>query len=136
MNNNPYLKAFIAGSAFPVIVIPYVYIGLPLQYTPTAEINYFADVMIIPLLIGLLNVIFVHVRHILQIPNRMKYWLFGGINGLAFSLIGTLLTNIPTDLFRLPEHLRFATIPIAICLYACMWRYIIRNINIMMDNEK
>jgi len=136
MNQNKYIKAFVAGSAFPIIVIPYVYIGVPLRYTPTAEIDYFADVMLVPILIGLLNVIFIKTRHFLKTSNKTKYWIFGAFNGLFFSSIGTLLTNIPTDLFRLPEDIRFVVIPFAMTLYALMWRYILRNINIMMNIEQ
>jgi hypothetical protein len=135
MNQNKYIRAFVAGSAFPIIVIPYTYIGLPLLLKPDSDITYQFDVWLVPILIGLLNVIFIRYKNSWALSSVQKYWLFGAINGLFFSLLGTLLTNIPTDLFGLSDTTKFTMIPVAMILYGLIWRYIVRNINIMMNIE-
>jgi len=134
MNTNKYLKAFVAGSSFPVIITPYLYIGVPLHFNSSADVTYLFDVLLVPLMIGVINIIFIATRDTQTSPTK-RYWLFGAANGLFFSLLGTLVTNIPTDLFGLTEITKFAMIPVAMLLYSLIWRYVVRNINIMMSLE-
>ena len=131
MNQNKYVKAFVAGSAFPVILSPMLYLGIPSILYPVASFNYFEHLLIIPVLVGMLNVLFVGVKQ--HLPSGVtRYWLWGAGHGFVFTLLGNFSSNIPTELFMLERPLAFVTIPIATILYALIWRYIIRNINVMM----
>lgn len=132
MNNNKYIKAFIAGSAFPVIISPMLYLGIPFSLHPEVGFNYFSHMLVIPILVGLLNMLFIKVKHLLP-SGTSKYWMWGAGHGFVFSLLGNFYSNIPTDLFMLERPVAFITILIATILYACIWRFIIRNINVMMN---
>ena len=133
INQNKHAKAFVAGSAFPVILAPMLYLGIPSTLHPAADFNFFSHILIIPILVGLLNMFFLTFRHTLPVTGRSAYWLWGALHGLAFTLLGNFSSDIPTELFMLERPLAFITIPIAAILYACIWRFIIYNINVMMN---
>ncbi len=133
MTQNKYLKAFVAGSAFPVILSPMLYLGIPTVLYPEVQFNYFSHLLFIPFFVGLLNVLFIRYRHHLPFTRLKQYWIWGALHGFVFSLLGNFNSNIPTELFMLERPLAFITILAATILYAFIWRFIIRNINVMMQ---
>jgi len=135
MNNNTYLKAFIAGSAFPTILSPMLYLGIPTILFPQVEFSYFEHILTIAILIGLLNVLFTKIKHTLPFGPKGRYLFFGALHGFVFTMFGNFYSHIPTELYLLERPIAFLTIPIATVLYACIWRYIIRNVNIMLSIE-
>ena len=132
MIHNISIRAFIAGSAFPVIIFPMLYLGIPSVLYPDADFNFFTHILSIPILVGLINIMFVNLKQYLP-SGTTKYWLWGAGHGLVFTLIGNFSSEIPTELFMLDRPLAFITIPLAMILYSLIWRYVIRGINTMMD---
>lgn len=61
--NNLYLRAFIAGSSFPAVIIPLLYMGIATTLTPEAGFHYFYEVVSILTLFGLLNILFIFIKN-------------------------------------------------------------------------
>ena len=130
-----YTRAFVAGSSFLVVVWPFLYLGIPSLYNPGAGFNFVSAAFTLPILVGVLNIIFIAVRRALPFSNKNNYWLFGVFHGLGFSLYGNIVAGIPRDLFLLEGAVAYLTIPAAIIAYSLIWRYIIRNLNIALGIE-
>lgn len=131
-----YIRAFIAGSAFPVVVWPFIYIGIPSIYNPGSELVFESIALTLPIVIGILNILFIAIRNRLPFGSRGNYWFFGTLHGLSFSLYGNFISSIPQDLYLLNGIIQYVTIPAAILAYGLIWRYIIRNLNIMLEIER
>ena len=127
------LRAFIAGSSFPATVIPLIYMGIATTITPEAGFHYFSEVLSICILFGILNIIFCNIKNLLLFTQTWKYWFFGWCHGLFFTIIWNFWLQVPEKLFHLSWFTQYLTIPVAIILYACIWRYIVRHINVMMS---
>ena len=63
--------------------------------------------------------------------GSMGYYLAAGAcYGLGLSLYGNFGKDIPVDLFQFPDTaIQYIVIPIAMVLYALVWRYIVGNLN-------
>ena len=61
----------------------------------------------------------------------MNYYLAAGaFFGFGLSLYGNFVKDIPVDLFQFPDTaVQYIVIPIAMLLYALVWRYIAGNLN-------
>jgi len=128
-----YTKAFVAGSAFPVMVWPFLYLGLSSRFNPNTSFIFATTPLILPVLVGLLNIFYILIEK--RIPLRdtnNKFWLFGALHGLGLSLYGNFVSNIPVDLFALSGPIQYITIPLAIIAYGLIWRYAIQNLNRMV----
>ncbi len=131
-----YLRAFIAGSAFPVVMWPFLYIGIPSYLNPGAGFTFELTAIFLPIILGSFNVLFVAVRKRLPFSAKGNYLLFGALYGLTFSLIGNFSIDIPRDLYLLTGFVQYLTIPFAIVAYALIWRYIIRRLNKLVGVEE
>ncbi len=134
--NNLYLRAFIAGSSFPAVIIPLLYMGIATTLTPEAGFHYFYEVVSILTLFGLLNILFIFIKNHIPAEWMNKYWIFGWCHGLFFTILWNFWLYVPEKLFHLSGPSQYLTIPIAIMLYACIWRYLLRPVNIMMRVDK
>lgn len=133
---NIYLRAFIAGSSFPAVIIPLLYIGIAITLNPRAEFHYFYEVISILVLFGLLNMIFIHIKNHIPFSWVNKYWVFWIAHGIFFSSLGNFWLHIPERLFLLSGWTQYLTIPAAMILYGCIWRYLLRPVNSMIWLEK
>jgi len=133
---NKYIKAFVAGSAFPVILSPMLYLGIPVLIYPDSGFNYVGTIITIALIVGSLNMFFILIRDMLPYSNKLGYLFFGAAHGFILSLFGNFFSSIPTELYMLVGPEQYLTIPAATILYALIWRYIIRNLNIMLGIER
>jgi len=134
--NSLYFRAFVAGSSFPATVIPLVYMGIATTLTPDAGFHYFSEVLSICILFGLLNIVFISIKAKLPFPDIGKYWFFGWCHGLFFTMLWNFWLNVPEKLFHLSGWTQYLTIPVAIVLYACIWRFLLRPVNKMVWLEK
>jgi len=128
-----YIRAFIAGSAFPVMLWPFLYLGIPSIYNPKADFVFELIPITLPLIVGVLNMLFISIQRWLPFNERGNYWFFGALHGLFFSLYGNFISFIPQDLYRLDGIVQYITIPLAILAYSLIWRFIIRNLNRMLQ---
>jgi hypothetical protein len=134
--NSIYLRAFVAGSSFPATIIPLLYMGIATTLTPEAGFHYFYEVLSICVLFGLLNVLFNSIKEALPFPEVWKYWFFGWCHGLFFTMLGNFWLHVPEKLFHLSGMTQYLTIPVAIILYACIWRFLVRPMNYIVGIEK
>lgn len=127
------VKAFIAGSAFPVLIWPFLYMGIPALIYSQDVIRLETLPFILPFGYGFANILFVGFEKLLPIKSeKARLYLGGALIGLVFSLIGNFVGNIPEELFRLEGTAQYLTIPTAMILYAFVWRFITGHINKMM----
>jgi len=127
--NSLYFRAFVAGSSFPVTIIPLVYMGIATTITPEAGFHYFYEVLSICILFGLLNIFFCSIRDNLPFLDTEKYWFFGWCHGLFFTILWNFWLHVPEKLFHLSGWIQYLTIPVAIILYAGIWRFLVRPVN-------
>jgi len=132
---SPYIRAFVAGSSFPAVVIPFLYLGIATTLNPEAGCHYFYEVMSVSILFGILNIIFYALSEHIPGTGVNKYWLFGAGHGLFFSSLGNFWLDIPERLFLLSWPVQYLTIPTAIIVYACIWRFLLRPVNRMVGIE-
>lgn len=131
-----YLRAFVAGSSFLVVVWPFLYLGIPSILNPASGFSFEVAALVIPTFVGLLNILFVRIKGLLPFGPRGNYWVFGATHGLVFSLMGNFFSDIPKGLYTLEGNVSFLTIPIAVVLYAIIWRYVIRSLNRMVGVDE
>jgi len=134
MNNH--VKAFIAGSSFPVIVWPFLYIGINFILNPNSGFSLFhigAIPIYLPIVYGLANVISFSINQ-KWIPKNMnkRMWLTGASFGILYSLYGNFIIDVPTTLYQLSGFIQYLTIPAAAILYAFIWRYAVKNMNLLV----
>jgi hypothetical protein len=130
---NTYVRAFIAGSAFPVTLWPFLYLGISYTLNPTT-LKMGLVPLTIPLLMGLSNCIYVYLaKKYLTLEHNGFLWLFGGTYGLLLTSYGNFVAHIPTDLFLLSGAVQYVTIPIAVLTYAAVWRYIVKRLNTLLN---
>jgi len=134
--NSLYFRTFIAGSSFPVTCIPLLYMGIATTLTPDSGLHYFYEVLSICILFGLLNILFISIKSSLPFSDTGKYWFFGGCHGLFFSLLWNFWLWVPEKLFHLSGWTQYLTIPVAIILYGCIWRFLVRRVNRVIGVEK
>ena len=124
------LLAFVAGSAYPVVIVPFTYLGLALRWHPAPELDYSLVPIVLPAVFGLANVAFVRWGRHLPGPTRAaRLWQAGMLYGLALTLYGTFIEDIPGRLFRLEDGWRYATLVAAPLLYGLVWRTLIGTLN-------
>jgi len=133
---NIYVKAFLAGSSFLATFIPLLYMGIATKLSPEAGFDYFTEVFSIIILFWLLNILFISIKHLLPFSSIWKYWAFGAFHGMFFSFLGNFWLNVPEELFHLSGWYQYLTIPGAMILYACIWRYGMRTMNLMVWIDK
>ncbi len=131
-----YLRAFVAGSSFPVVITPLVYMGTAIILNPNSGFNYFTEVITIPILFGLLNMLFIKIRAHIPCEWIKKYLAFGAFHWVFFSFLWNFWLNVPEELFMLSGWFQYLTIPVAIVLYACIWRFIMSKMNAIVWLEK
>lgn len=125
-----YIRAFIAGSSFPAIIWPFLYLGISFTFSPTADFPIGLIPLTIPILYGLVNILYFWIGKRCPIKDvNQRLLSTGALFGLGLSLYGNFVSNIPQELFKLTGAMQYITIPIAIIAYALIWRYIIKYIN-------
>lgn len=132
-----YLKLFIAGSAFPVVIWPFLYLGIASYNNPAAAFQFDLVPAVLPFLFGFTNMLRHAIRDYIFPKNlTLHYWTVGALYGLGLSLYGNFRKDIPVDLFGLPDtSIQYIIIPIAMLLYALVWRFIVKNINQLFSIE-
>ena len=135
-SKNKALKAFIIGSSFPVIVWPFLYLGIASIFNPGASFQFEIFALTLPIIFGFLNLIQLRFQKLSWLSKNNRYWSVGILYGLALSLFGTFISELPMELFLLPDSsIQYLTIPWAILAYALIWRYIVKNMNSLFAIE-
>ena len=130
-----HLKAFVVGSSFPVVIWPFFYLGVSSFHYPDAKFSMDLVPVFLPFIFGFYNVVLLAIKRTWFASASMNYYLVAGaLYGLGLSLYGNFVKDIPVDLFQLPDSaIQYLVIPVAILLYALVWRYIAGNLNRLFD---
>ncbi len=122
--------AFVAGSAYPVVIVPFAYLGVAYHIHPEPELAYGLVPLFLPAVFGLANVAFVRWGRRLPGGSRgARLWVAGMIFGLGLTLYGTFVEDVPGRLFQWQGPWRYATLILAPLLYGLVWRYVIGGLN-------
>ena len=127
---NKYVRAFIAGSAFPVTIWPFLYLGIAFTLNPQSGFQMGAVAILDPIILGVFNIL--HVFSLQKWPAKnlnLRYLSTGAVLGLLLSAYGNFVSNLPTKLFLLSGYTQYITIPAAIIAYALIWRYVVKPLN-------
>jgi len=130
---NKYIRAFVAGSAFPVMVSVIVFYFLSRLILGFGEEGFTAiDFLTVPILVGLVNML--HVYALEKWPTKkinLRLILVGLIAGFVFALIG-IYSNVPEELFGITGSLSYISLGLAPIGYAVIWRFVIKYLNIIV----
>jgi len=125
-----YLRAFFVGSSFPVLIWPFLYLGLSFTFNPTAPFAMGIVPITLPIVLGIANMIYVFTEEKWSSDfGNKRLWIFGAVYGLLLSLYANFVSNLPRDLFLLTGPVQYLTIPFAIVVYSLIWRFIIKYLN-------
>jgi hypothetical protein len=122
-----YVKMFIAGIAFPTVLLPFIMLfAWSLGYSEILTIPF---IHFIPLIWGIWNILyFVFFAKVLPGSFPVKLLLTGGILGLLIALYGVFGLHLP-ELLDMPYSMDYLPLVIAPVLYALIWLFIVSPIN-------
>ena len=130
-----YLKAFIAGMAFPATLLPFVYWCLytgnygairdfPLQFFP----------MFLPIAWGMWNVFDVFIGDKCPVKNiNLRMWTMGIILGLMVAYFGLFIVELPLKLFGMSGASAYSLLIFVPIFYGLLWRYIVKHLNALLN---
>jgi hypothetical protein len=100
MTTKDVILAFVIGSSIPVTLITLTYVGLAWKKAGRPDsLPFEMFAIILPILLGLFNVLHVYFLKITGDPNVSLY--LGMALGLLFSSIGTFALNLPERIFKM-----------------------------------
>jgi hypothetical protein len=70
------LKAFIAGSSFPVVLIPFLYLGISISMQPEAGFNFLNEALFIPTFFGVINILFIKFKNHIPGTRSQQYLIW------------------------------------------------------------
>lgn len=129
------LRAFLAGSAYPVLFFPFALLSLSSMARPESEFSLGSVIWFFPWAMGLWNVLFLRVRPRLPGTWKTQYWLWGILLGTLFPIVGNL-NNVPGKLWGLEFPYGLAVIPAGMLAYGLVWRYAVRFLNRVVGVDK
>ena len=136
---NKYIKAFIAGSAYPLILSIY-FLYLSAYYflkpfgPPDASFAFgLSHLLLTPIWIGLANMFFIYLLEKKPTKNvNLRLMLFGAAFGFILSLLSVFIFDVPASLFGITNNLRYAPLIIAPIGHGIIWRFVIKHLNITL----
>jgi len=123
------VRAFLAGSSFPVIFWPFSLLAIGFLYTGNQPFEFQYVVWVFPILLGLANVLFWSIKDLIPLKiHTHKLWAFGIGLGMLFPIMGGQL-NVPHLLFGFPVDQQYLIIPLGMLFYGCIWRFAVGFMN-------
>ncbi len=134
IQNKVLCKAFLIGSSVPVFLLPLMgYLGFAKIANPETSYSLAMVPLAYPILIGVLNALFLIFRESIPLKkDSHKYLAYGIVIGLILSLIGRFTLDFPSMRLETPEHLQFLVHIFAPIAYALVFRFIIKPLNEML----
>lgn len=131
MTLKKFVKAFLAGIAFPAVFLPIAYTILfflephsmrmhPLQFIP----------MYIPIVFGITNALYIRMSTGSPAQNtNIGLWVTGAALGFIISVIGVFILHVPTLIFGVMPHIEYLPIIVLPIIYGAIFRFIIKWLN-------
>lgn len=142
------IKAFVVGSAFPVIIFPFMIFGFAHRLHPIDRAHPPLDVirpliienvpMVMPWFFGAWNVVYFLAKDRWGFSNNnmgRRYFITGVIFGVGLSAYGMVIHSIPRTLFLLSGWREYMVIPVMGLLYGFVWLFVVKNLNHMVGLE-
>jgi len=133
MTLKKFIKAFIAGMAFPAVFLPLAYTCLFfIEHTALRMHSLQFIPMYIPIVFGITNVLFMHISEGLPTKHANKaLWAMGGGLGFVVAVLGVFFIQVPTLVFGTLMSNDLAYLPLIILpiVYGAIFRYIIKWLN-------
>ncbi len=123
------LLAFIAGSSFPALLIPFIVLGTAMMLRPEQGFPPQFLLWFMPPVMGLWNMGVVKFSP--KIPGHgsaLTYWLAGFAIGLLFTIVG-VSTGAPGKLYGLTGDKAPLIMPIGILAHGFIWGVMVRWTN-------
>jgi hypothetical protein len=125
-----YLKAFIAGLAFPAIILPFVL--LILNLVGKLDILGALPVYLLPLIWGVWNVFYFKIEKRCPIKcENCRLFASGACLGLLVAFLAVFVFKAPT-LLGFTGAAVYAPLVIIPAVYAILWRYIVKYFNFLI----
>jgi len=125
---HPSLRAYMAGVAFPTMIIPFVILLVSMDHSTVRPFHLqdvvFFPVGLVPTAWGLWNVLYVRLRR----QANMPIGLFGMALLLPLGSAGYAIQLALGKMLWTPELLMFG-LPLAIALYYLAWKHIVHRLN-------
>ena len=121
MTTSKPLLAFIAGSSFPAMLIPFIVLGTAMMLRPDQGFPPQFLLWFMPPIMGFWNMGVVKFSP--KIPGRgsaLTYWLAGFVIGLLFTIVG-VSTGAPGKLYGLTGDKAPLIMPIGILAHGFIW---------------
>ncbi|HFB55489.1 MAG TPA: hypothetical protein ENJ46_06145 [Hellea balneolensis] len=123
------LLAFIAGSSFPALLIPFIVLGVAMMLRPEQNFPPQFLLWVMPVVMGLWNMGVVKLTP--KLPgkgNASTYWIAGIVIGLLFTIVG-VSTGAPGRLYGLTGNKAPIIMPIGMLAHGFIWGVMVRWTN-------
>ena len=123
------LIAFIAGSSFPALLIPFIVLGTAMMLRPEQGFPPQFLLWFMPVIMGLWNMGVVKLSP--KLPGKgsaLTYWIAGAVIGLLFTIAG-VSTGAPEKLYGLSGGKAPLIMPIGIIAHGFIWGVMVRWTN-------
>jgi hypothetical protein len=129
MTHSKPLIAFIAGSSFPALLIPFIVLGTAMMLRPEQGFPPQFLLWVMPVIMGLWSMGLV--KWSAKLPGKgsaLTYWLAGATIGLLFTIVG-VSTGAPGKLYGLTGDKAPLIMPIGILAHGFIWGVMVRWTN-------
>ena len=132
MTSKKFLKAFLAGVAFPATFMPIAYTLLyffgPYGVLKSHSLQFIP--MYLPIAWGIANVIYSQLSDGLSIQkNNAALWLTGIILGFLIAVLGVFIFQIPALVLGLRHGFEYLPLVLMPFIYGLIFRFIVKRIN-------
>lgn len=132
-----YVRAFLAGMAFPAAILPVVYSilylsghqevrTLPLQFMP----------LLLPLVFGAWNILYFVVAERFPVRNSIRcLWAAGALLGFLVALVGVFVIGLPGILLGLTGPMQYLPLVVIPVFYGLIWRFVVGSLDRLVGLE-
>ena len=113
--------AFLSGSSFPGLAIPFLVLGTAMLIRPDQEVLPHTLLWGLPPIMGLWNI---GLLYFSKTMSQKSHFIAGAIIGLCFTLLG-VATGAPSELYNLQGNQAYIMIPIGVVTHSFIWGVIV-----------
>ena len=116
--------AFLAGSSFPCLAVPFLVLGIAMLVHPDQKVPPHSLLWGLPPVMGLWNMGLQRFSNL----SRKSHFIAGAIIGLCFTILG-VATGAPSELYNLQGNQKYIMIPIGVVSHSLIWGVIVYWVN-------
>ena len=132
MTAKKFLKAFLAGMAFPAVFMPIAYTFLymfgPYGILRSHSLQFIP--MFVPIVWGIANVVYIQLSEGLTGQKlNTALWITGVILGFLVAVLGVFVLQIPALVLGLSHGYEYIPLVLLPFIYGVVFRYIVKWVN-------